>query len=367
MILSGNEFKKRQLGVAVVGSGRMGSHRAKLASLHPAVSYLVVGDINEDQARKLAEVSKANGYSTDNFELINDPRVDVVIVSTPEDQHRDSVEAAIMAGKSVLVEKPLALTIDDGDRLSKLAQEKGVDLRIGYSQRFLQKYFVAHDEISKGKLGPILGGMTRVYNTRTNMLEILKRCPEATPILDIITYNVDYIGWCLGPDVSPVEVQAMGHGTIFRDQGFDVDDISLTMVKYSTGAVFSFDICYSLPGGFPTTGQSVRLEVMGRDGVILIDDDHRDQIMYSEHGYSNAYAPDQKLNLAFLGSRSSGEWADGIMFGRIADETKEWLDSQSTGAKCHLTTAKEARQTLAVTLAMAEASETGQPVPLANI
>ena len=209
--------------------------------------------------------------------------------------------------------------------------------------------------------------MTRVYNTRTNMLEILKRCPEATPILDIITYNVDYIGWCLGPEVSPVEVQAMGHGTIFRDQGFDVDDISLTMVKYSTGAVFSFDICYALPGGFPTTGQSVRLEVMGRDGVILIDDDHRDQILYSEHGYSNAYAPDQKLNLAFLGSRSSGEWADGVMFGRIADETKGWLDSQATGSKCHLTTAKEARQTLAVTLAMAEASETGQPIPLANI
>ena len=61
MILSGNEFKKRQLGVAVVGSGRMGSHRARLASLHPAVSYLVVGDINEDQARKLAEASKRFG------------------------------------------------------------------------------------------------------------------------------------------------------------------------------------------------------------------------------------------------------------------------------------------------------------------
>ncbi|GIR68502.1 MAG: hypothetical protein CM15mP73_3230 [Hyphomicrobiales bacterium] len=81
---------------------------------------------------------------------------------------------------------------------------------------------------------------------------------------------------------------------------------------------------------------------MGRDGVILIDDDHRDQIMYSEHGYSNAYAPDQKLNLAFLGSRSSGEWADGIIFGLYRDETKEWLDFTINRAKCHLTTAKEA-------------------------
>ncbi len=367
MIISGNTYKKKQIGVGVIGSGRIGTHRAKLAALHSAVKYLVVSDVNESSAEKLAKSTNANGFTTDNYEVINDPNVDVIIVSTPEDEHRESVEAAINAGKSVLVEKPLALTIEDGDRLSKLAEEKGVDLRIGYSQRFLQKYFVAHDEISRGKLGPILGGMTRVYNTRTNMLEILKRCPEATPILDIITYNVDYIGWCLGPDVSPVEVQAMGHGTIFRDQGYDVDDISLTMVKYSTGAVFSFDICYALPGGFPTTGQSVRLEIMGRDGVILIDDDHRDQILYTEHGYSNAYAEDQKLKLAFLGSRSSGEWADGIMFGRIADETKEWLDAQSTGSKCHLTTAKEARQTLAVTLAMAEASETGQPVPLANI
>ena len=167
-------------------------------------------------------------------------------------------------------------------------------------------------------------------------------------------------------DGSPVEVQAMGHGTIFRDQGFDVDDISLTMVKYSTGAVFSFDICYALPGGFPTTGQSVRLEVMGRDGVILIDDDHRDQIMYSEHGYSNAYAQDQKLNLAFLGSRSSGEWADGIMFGRIADETKNGL-THNLQERNAISNSKRGRQTLAVTLAMAEASETGQPVPLANI
>ena len=367
MIKSENKFNKRHIGVGIVGCGRIGSHRARLCALHAAVNYLVVSDVNEDSAKNLAAITNANGFTTDNLEVINDPKVDVVIVSTPEDEHRDAVEAVINAGKSVLVEKPLALTIEDGDRLAKLAEEKGVDLRIGYSQRFLQKYFVAHDEIAKGKLGPILGGMTRVYNTRTNMLEILKRCPEATPILDIITYNVDYIGWCLGPEVSPVEVQAMGHGTVFRDQGFDVDDISLTMVKYSNGAVFSFDICYALPGGFPTTGQSIRLEIMGRDGVILIDDDHKEQILYTEHGYKNAYAKKQDLNLVFLGSRSSGEWADGVMFGRMADETKDWLDAQSTGSKCHLTTAKEARQTLAVTLAMAEASETGQPIPLANL
>jgi predicted dehydrogenase len=199
------------------------------------------------------------------------------------------------------------------------------------------------------------------------MMHILRRSPHATPVLDIVTYLVDYVGWCLGDDIEPIEVQACGNGMVFREAGYDVDDVTLTQVKYSSGAVFSFDICYAMPANFPTTGQSIRFEVFGRDGVVLIDDDHRDQIIYTERGYTNAYAPDQTMNLAFLGSRSSGEWADGRMFGRIADETREWLDYQSAGGPCHLTTAREGRKTLQVTLAMEEASRTGQPIPLANL
>ena len=363
----GAGFQRKRLGVAVIGAGRIGSHRARLAALHPAVEYLAIADIDADQAARLGEMTGAHRATTDPAELIADPRVDVVIVATPEHAHYEAVAAAIEAGKPVLVEKPLALTLEDGDRLAALAEARGVDLRIGYSMRFLQRYFVARDQIVQGKIGPILGGMTRVYNTRTNMMEILRRSPEATPVLDIVTYLVDFVGWCLGDDIEPVEVLARGHGTVFRDAGYDVDDITLAMVKYSSGAVFGFDVCYALPGGFPTTGQSIRFEVIGRDGVVFIDDDHRDQILYTEHGYENAYAPDQKLNFAFLGSRSSGEWADGRMFGRIADETREWLDCHAAGGTCHLTTAREGRRTLQVTLAMEEAARTGQPIPLANL
>ena len=361
------EFERKRLGVGVIGAGRIGTHRAKLASQHPAVEYLAIADIDADQVNKLGKATAAQVITTDPYEVISDSRVNVVVVSTPEHAHADAVAAAIEAGKSVLVEKPLALTIEDGDRLANLAEERGVDLRIGYSMRFLQRYFVARDEIRRGQIGPVLGGVTRIYNSRTGMMHILRRSPHATPVMDIVTYLVDFVGWCLGDDIEPIEVQACGNGTVFRDAGFDVDDVTLTQVKYSSGAVFSFDICYAMPGNFPTTGQSIRFEVFGRDGVVLIDDDHRDQIIYTERGYTNAYAPDQKMNLAFLGSRSSGEWADGRMFGRIADETREWLDHHSAGVPCHLTTVQEGRKTLQVTLAMEEASRTGQPIPLANL
>ena len=113
---------------------------------------------------------------------------------------------------------------------------------------------------------------------------------------------------------------------------------------------------------FPTTGQSIRFEMFGSDGALLIDDDHRDQMLYSENGYRNAYATDQEVNLVFLGSRTSGEWAQGKMFGRIADETRAWLDYLTMGTPCHLTTGPEALTTLAATLAIEEASRTGQAV-----
>jgi predicted dehydrogenase len=146
------------------------------------------------------------------------------------------------------------------------------------------------------------------------------------------------------------------------EHGYDVDDVTSATLTYSDGSVFGFDVCYMLPMGFPTTGQSIRFEVFGSEGALLIDDDHREQILYTEQGHRNAYAGEQHVNLYFLGSQSAGEWADGKMFGRVAEETRTWLDYLTAGTPCHLSTGKEALVTLAATLAIEEASRTGETV-----
>ena len=84
----------------------------------------------------------------------------------------------------------------------------------------------------------------------------------------------------------------------------------------------------------------------------MIDDDHRDQMLYTEHGYQNTYATSQEMNFAFLGSRTTGEWVGDQMFGRLANETRAWVDHLATGSGCYLTTVEEARRVLAVTLAI---------------
>jgi predicted dehydrogenase len=355
---------RHPIGVGVVGAGRIGTHRAKLAADHPAVGYLRIADTAEAAADRLGRVTDADAVGTDPIALIADPRVDAVVVSTPEDAHHEAVMGAIEAGKAVLVEKPLALDPDHGAEMVRAATSSGVDLRVGYSARYLQKYFVARDQVRQGKVGTVVGGWSRVYSSRAQGLAILGRSVHATPVMDIATYLVDLVGWFLPDGVVPVEAIARGHGIVFRERGYDTDDVTSATLTYSDGSVFGFDVCYMLPMGFPTTGQSIRFEVIGSEGAVLIDDDHRDQMLYSEAGYQNAYATDQQVNFVFLGSRTSGEWAEGRMFGRIADETRAWLDHLTVGTPCHLTTGPEALVTLAATLAMEEASRSGEAVSI---
>ncbi|MDH4117162.1 MAG: Gfo/Idh/MocA family oxidoreductase [Acidimicrobiia bacterium] len=362
-------MNRRTVGIGVVGSGRIGTHRALLASQHPAVSYLRLADLSEEAVERLGEETAADETGTDPEALVADPAVDAVVVATPEDAHFDAARLALEAGKPVLVEKPLALDPKEAAALVDLSRETGVDLRVGYSARYLQKYFVSRDQVRQGKIGTVIGGWSRVYSSRAQGLAILGRSVHATPVADIVTYLVDLVGWYLPDGVVPVEATARGNGVVFRDHGYDVDDITSATLTYSDGSVFGFDVCYMLPMGFPTTGQSIRFEMFGSDGVVLIDDDHRDQILFSEQGYRNAYASAQEVNLVFLGSRSSGEWAQGKMFGRIADETRAWLDHLGVGTPCHLTTATEAYVTLAATTAIEEAalSKTSVRVDLSAI
>lgn len=353
---------RKPIGVGVIGAGRIGTHRARLVGEHPGVNYLRIADISLDAAQRLGEMTDADTVGDDPMAVIDDSRVDVVIVSTPEFAHVEAALAAIAAGKPVLVEKPLSLDLPGGSKMVAEATAAGVDLRVGYSARYLQKYFVSRDQIKQGKIGTIVGGWSRVYSTRAQGLAILGRSVHATPVMDIMTYLVDLIGWYVGNDVVPVEATARGHGVVFREAGYDVDDVTSATLTYSDGSVFGFDVCYMLPMNFPTTGQSIRLEMFGSDGALLIDDDHRDQILFSEDGYRNAYVTDQEVNLVFLGSRTSGEWAEGRMFGRIADETRAWLDHHTVGTPCHLTTGPEALVTLAATLAIEEASQSKESI-----
>jgi predicted dehydrogenase len=351
----------KELGIAVIGSGRIGSLRARLAAKHPSVKFLAIADQDITKAKALAELTSADFYSSDNDEVISRPEVTAVFVSTPEGHHAAPVKKALELGKPVLVEKPLAMTLEDADDILATLQKTQGDLRVGYSRRFKDCYLRAKEQMNHDRLGRIVGGNARVYNSRAQAFSILKRDPHATPVVDVLTYYVDLMFWMLDGN-KPVEVVARGQGGIFKEAGYQADDVTWAIITMADGAVINLGVSYALPARYPTLGQSDRFELLGSDGTMIIDDDHMDHILFSDRGIPHAYVPDHSVNMAFLGSNTAGDWACGDFWGPLGNETRAWLDHLVTGAPTMHTTPEQARLNLETTIAIERAVASGSSV-----
>jgi predicted dehydrogenase len=260
------------------------------------------------------------------------------------------------------VEKPLALTLDGADKI--LAAARDGDLRVGDSRRYKECFLRAKEQMRHGRLGKVVGGTARVYNSRAQAFAILARDPHATPVLDVLTYYVDLMCWFLDGN-APVEVVARGQHGIFRDAGYSAHDVTWAIVTFADGAVVNFGISYALPANYPTQGQSDRVELLGHDGTMMIDDDHMEHLIFSEKGIPHPYVPGHSINLAFLGSNTAGDWAMGDFWGPLGNETRSWLDFLATGRGGDIhATPEQAMLNLRTTYAIERAVETGQVVRL---
>src|SRR5205823_9473461 len=158
---AGGVMKQSNLGIAVIGSGRIGTLRARLAAKHPAVRFLAVSDRDPARARALAEESGADLHSGSNEEVIKHPDVTAVIVSTPEQEHTQPILQALAAGKPVLVEKPIGFSLAETDKILDTLRETKGELLVGYSRRYKECFLRAKEQIRHGRLGKIVGGTAR--------------------------------------------------------------------------------------------------------------------------------------------------------------------------------------------------------------
>jgi predicted dehydrogenase len=356
-------MKQDNIGIAVVGAGRIGTLRARLAAKHPAVRFLAISDRDPARARALAAEAGADVHSGSNDEVISHPQVTAVIVSTPEQHHTQPILKALQLGKPVLVEKPIGFSLREADMiLDTLRATKG-ELRVGYSRRYKECFLRAKEQMLRGRLGKVVGGMARVYNSRAQAFAILKRDPHATPVLDVLTYYVDLMCWFLEGN-RPVEVVARGQHGIFKNAGYGAHDVTWAILTFADGAVINLGVSYALPARYPTLGQSDRVELLGSDGTMIIDDDHLDHLLFSEKGVPHPYVPDHTVDMAFLGSNTAGDWAVGDFWGPLGNETRAWLDHLVTGAPTIHTTPEQARINLETTIAIERAAASGQTVRL---
>ena len=128
------------LKVGLLGAGRIAGVHATAISSHPGSTLVAVSDINADAAGKLAAQYGAEARATD--AIINDPAIDAVLIATSTDTHSDLIERATGAGKAVLCEKPVDLSLDRARACQKTAAATELLARIDATDAAASRLFV---------------------------------------------------------------------------------------------------------------------------------------------------------------------------------------------------------------------------------
>lgn len=157
-------MSKKTLGIGIIGTGFMGkahafAYRSALAAFPdiPVPVLRMIADVNAEAAAKAAHQYGFEKSSGDWRDLVNDPAVDVVSITTPNTLHKEMALAAIAAGKHVHCEKPLSPSLTDSEAMLRAAEAKGVITQVGFNYIKNPMLKIARDMIAAGELGEITG------------------------------------------------------------------------------------------------------------------------------------------------------------------------------------------------------------------
>jgi scyllo-inositol 2-dehydrogenase (NAD+) len=339
----------QQINVGIVGTGWIGGIRAKVLAECPQVGELHICEIRPDRLEEVAKEVNAASATLDYEELLANPAIQVVIISTtPETTHYPITKAALLAGKHVLIEKPLARTEGEADELIRLARQKNLKLTVGYSQRFNPRMAYIRKTIQSGAIGQVVTCLVSRNVTRELGTKITGRV-KLSPAAMEATHDLDYLMWCLAPR-KPVRVYSQTSGKLFTKQ-FGSPDHQWIMVTLDDGTTLTVGAGWILPIGYPNYSQTW-IEIIGTEGALTIDDTHKEITLNTS-----------KNGIHYPMSSMPGEGVEHVFAGAMANETLHFIDACTRG-KPVLVKPEEARQVMDIYLAADLSVERGEPVTL---
>ena len=357
------------IGLAIIGCGTVGRIRAVLAREHPAIDWLGLCDIHEETAKVLGEDTDADFVTTDIDQLLARPEVTAIIVATEENEHVAPIMASVRLGKPMFIEKPLATDPVESARVLEAIEHAGIDAVIGYTQRFRRRFQAVKQRLRDGQVGDVTSVVTRAFMNRMVPDATLRKTTDRTGLTPMVvsgTHSLDMSMWLMEPK-TPVEVYARSVDHTLRDMG--TKDATFAVFTMDDGAIWSMNINWALPTVWPGAVYGLEIGIVGTEGVIDIEDTHRDVILATEKpqpaGYtSKGYEPDTNRYVDFLTSYPPGDVSEGMLWGPMREETMTWFHRLTTGISTPHASAQDGHRNLILTMAMDYSARTGRPVEL---
>jgi predicted dehydrogenase len=338
-----------RINFGVIGTGWCGGIRAVAAANSALVDELHLAETNPERRAEIAEMTRPTTV-TDRWEdIIDNPAVDAVAVSaTPETLHFPMAKAALEAGKHVLLEKPIAVTLDEADELIEIAEANNLKFTIGYSQRFNSKQAMIKRSITAGTLGDVSSVLLSRHITRSLGAKISGRT-KLSPAAMEATHDIDFALWCLEPR-RPVRVYSQNAWGVRKDT-LGCPDTQYLVITMDDGVVVTVGAGMSLPPGYPNQS-TTWMEVIGTEGAILADASHRDIVLNTV-----------SQGVQFPLSTMPGEYVDHVYAGPMERETTHFIEAVAYDRPV-MVDARLARVTMEIYLAADLSAERNQVVEL---
>lgn len=250
---------------AVIGCGFFGSMHAEIYSQMREVTLAAVVDLSEDKARALGERLGCE-WSADFEEIIQRSDIDIIDVCVPDSMHTDVVLKAIACKKHILIEKPLADTLENAKTLLEASRGYEKKLMVGHICRFDIRYEKAFEAIRSGSLGDIIY-ITSKRNSPT--LGAKRYAPTCKLITHSGVHDIDLIRWFLGCEYQ--SVYAVGRKVRMAREGFpDALDSIQAIFTFENGVTYSLENTWALPDRYPSYIDA-SIEIVGSKGAVYLD------------------------------------------------------------------------------------------------
>ncbi len=315
----------------IFGAGRIGKVHAATIAKSSKAKVVFIADAMPKAAAELAKSVGAEVASVE--DIIKSKNVDAVLIATPTDTHADYIELAAKAGKAILCEKPVSLSVARIEKCLKVVEKTKAKLMIGFNRRFDPNFANLEQRIRKGDIGAV------------ELVTVISRDPGPPPVdyikrsgglyRDMMIHDFDMARFLVGEEF--VVVQALGASLVDKEIG-KAGDVDTASVQMQTA---SGKICVITNSRRATYGYDQRMEVHGAKGMLRAGNVHNTTVelanasgvlgdpvlnFFTER-YGDAYANEVNSFIDGIAkgvsSRPNGH--DGLQAQKLADAaTKSW-------------------------------------------
>jgi len=348
-----------KLRFAVIGAGVIGNVHAFALTELPDVEIVAIADVDESKAAALADKYGVPTSTGDVAALLRRPDIDAVTVCTPSGLHADVAVAALTAGKHVVVEKPIDISLAAADRIIAAEQSSGKKVAVISQHRFDRSTEKVMSAVRSGNLGTITSAIASHAWWRGQSYydswdwRGTWAMDGGGAVMNQTVHTINLMVTMLG---TPIEVFA--YTACLAHERIEVEDTAVAVVKFSSGAL---GMIHGTTAAYP--GLDASLRIFGSKGSAIISNDEL-TFFHENAGEAieiampdpvtapNQVTADDKLTAAdqALGKGHQAQLAD-------------FANAVRTGGPVRVGTT-EARTSLSVILALYESAASGRPVRL---